>query len=242
MENVKNITAEKTVLYFDKESYSQKIGSIGYFVRDYANPLVDELKALKVELTKDLIFEIIDRPSTLERYFKNKAKEDSKSLAPVFLEYAEKEYMKMIEKGTKLATSASEAVSRSELRLSFLKDNIVFDENFKATTNPKYVHELRELYTEYLEDSEHRMAIFEQQKVVIQEYEKLWNLIGKGERFTSYDAFVEAQLSQIGRSLGAPKVEIRPIAYPDHYHDGILDLNHEGELTLNKENLGARIK
>lgn len=54
MENVKNITAEKTVLYFDKESYSQKIGSIGYFVRDYVNPLVDEMKVLKVELTKDL--------------------------------------------------------------------------------------------------------------------------------------------------------------------------------------------
>ena len=79
MENVKNITAEKTELYFEKDEYNKRIGSLGYFVRDYVQPLTDELKTIGVNLTKDLIFEIIDMPQELERYFKNKAKEDSKS-------------------------------------------------------------------------------------------------------------------------------------------------------------------
>lgn len=241
MENVKNITAEKTELYFEKDEYNKRIGSLGYFVRDYVQPLTDELKTIGVNLTKDLIFEIIDMPQELERYFKNKAKEDSKSLAPVFAKYAEDEYMKLIEKGYRLAMSANERMYNSAIEPSFFFENIVFDENFKASTDPDYLNKLREKHTYYLEDSEYRMAIFEQQKVVVEEYNKLWELIGKASELTEKEKMIEKVYAE-KLNYVTTRVQIRPIAYPDHYHDGILDLDYDGALTLNKENLATRIK
>ena len=208
----------------------------------FRSPLIDELKRLEVKITKDLIYEIIDTPSTLTAYFKNKAKEDSKSLAPVFAEYAEKEYLNKIEKGSRLALDASEKLYRSELTLPFIKENIVFDENFKASVDPEFTRKLRELYSEYLEDSEYRMAIYEQQKVVIRENEKLRDLIFKGERLTKMDELMEKQRESGTHVNYAPKVGINPIAYPDAYNDGILEVDDEGVLTLNKEGLALRIK
>ncbi len=237
----KNI-AEKTVLYFEKEEYNKRIGSIGYFIRDYVQPLTDELKTIGVKLTKDLIFEIINTPSTLTEYFKNKAKEDSKTLAPVFVKYAEAEYMKLIDKAYKLAMSANEKMYTSEIEPSFFKENTVFDENFKASTDPDYLHKLREQHTHYLEDSEHRIAIYEQQKVVIRENEKLRDLIFKGERLTKMDELMEKQRESGTHVNYAPKVGINPIVYPDAYNDGILEVDDEGVLTLNKEVLALRIK
>ena len=237
----KNI-AEKTVLYFEKDEYNKRIGSLGYFVRDYVQPLIDELKTIGVNLTKDLIFEIISTPSTLQNYFKDKAKEDSKTLAPVFEKYAEAEYMKLIESGYRLAMSANERMYNSEIEPSFFFDNIVFDENFKASTDPDYLNKLREQHTYYLEDSEYRMAIFEQQKVVIRENEKLRDLIFKGARSTNYDQMVDKQRESGTYVHYAPKVGINPIAYPDAYNDGILEVDDEGNLTLNKEILATRIK
>ena len=228
---------EIMVLSFDKDTYNKKVGTIGYFIINQLQPLINELIALKVELNKDLIFEFINSPYKLENLFKEKAKKDTEGLAPIFKNFAETEYMKMIQKAIKLAKEAESKISSSELPVLFFQDNIVFDDNFKGSVNDKYLDELREMCTERL-DSKERIEVWEKANKVIQEIEDLANIISRNRKGNDFFD----NIKQTGINTLAQEESILAITPSDVYDVGILHLKDDGSIEIRKEKIGKYIK
>lgn len=221
---------ERILLYRDDKTINDKRGNLIYVIRDYLQPLADELNKLGLVASQDDLFAIILSKEVLTTQFKEKASEDTK-LMPSVTSFVEEKYLKQISSALNLAINAKVRIDQSEMGMDFFIKNILVSENWEITIDPKYIADLEEMYSEYV-DSDERKEIWEGAHKLMEAIENFQSMVIRNRKENELYKKLKDSVAWV-----TPDRQLNAISYEGSYNNGILEINSNGEVEFKKENL-----